>query len=508
MGRAWRLSPVAWVVTGLVACNGIVGIDDIYEGNRPGAGGDSGAGKGGSTSSAGKSGNSSEAGAAEGGRDAEGGTGTEPLGGAFAEPMGGAGSSGDNAGGAPSPTGGAVRGHVIDFWGHPLPNIPVQIGDTLVSTDKSGAFTVEDAPAVYDATLAYTFTSEFQVAAWAYLGLTRRDPTLQMYVGSARRDGELYVTFVPKPTLAANQRIDVAIGGPDGAETYDAVSASGTTEFPDWYGPAQTAETAHGLLWQTDAQKLPVKYLAYDSKSLPLNETTTANLTLDLTPSTITTGSIQGSVTPAGVGVRRNLVFLTFSSNARLELVRDAGADEFSYVAPSLPGASLTVAASEGSSYSGFAVAYLGGLAVGAKPALTIPTPLTPQTPASGTKNVTAATKFTFAGDTAGPYVAQFFSQDPDDPSAPASRYQTIYVVTAKKQFTLPTILGGGFALYPNRRYVWTVATHGPYASVDALAKEGGFLDSFSWDEETPQGPLRDAGQFTDSDVLEFSTAP
>lgn len=500
-----RLAPLAYAAALLAACNGIVGIDDLYEGERPGAGGtgsDAEAGEGG-TSSAGTSGS--------------GGAGAAPEGGTTAEPEGGAGAGagpgpepvgGQNTGGAPDPAGGTVKGHVIDFWGHPLPNIPVQIGDTLVSTDKLGAFTVEDAPAVYDATLAYTFTSEFQVAAWAYLGLTRRDPTLQIYVGSERRTGDLDIDLLPKPTLAAGQRIDVAIGGPDGAEVYDAVATGGTTEFPDWYGPAQTMQTGHGLLWQTDANKLPTKYVAYDTDSFQLTETATTTLTLDLSASTIQTGNIQGSVTPAGVGDRRNLVFLSFPSSARIELVRLAGPNDFSYLAPSIAGSTLTVAASEGFAYEGFAVAHVGGLAPGDKPSLVIPTPVTPQTPASGTKNVTSATKFTFAGQTSGPYVAQFFSQDPDEPNAPASRYQTVYIVTAQKQFTLPTILGGGFSLYANRRYLWTVATHGAYPSVDALAKEGGFLDSFSWDEETPRGPLRDSGEFTDSDVSEFTTAP
>jgi hypothetical protein len=43
---------------------------------------------------------------------------------------------------------------------------------------------------------------------------------------------------------------------------------------------------------------------------------------------------------------------------------------------------------------------------------------------------------------------------------------------------------------------------------MDELVNEDGFLDPFSWDEETARGPARARGEFTDSDFLEFRTAP
>jgi hypothetical protein len=498
MSSTARVIPWACSFALLAACNAIVGIDGVHEGPRPGAGGAKA--EGGGTAERGGDGNV----VPEGGSDAE------PMGGSSA--LGGEGpspSAGDGSGGAPEPATGRVSGHVIDFWRHPLSNIPVQIGDTLVTTDKNGAFTVEDVPATYDVSMVYTYTSAFQVAAWAYLGLTRRDPTLQMYVGSERRSGDLDITFVPKPTLGANQKIAVAIGGVDGANTYDPVSVNGTSEFPDWYGPATASQTGHGLLWQTNAQKLPTSYVAYDSALLQLGETVATTLTLNLTASNIASDNIQGTVTPAGFATRHNLMFLRFKSDATLQLLNESGAtDSFSYLAPSIPNSTLMVAATEGSAFGGYAVAYADGLAPGAKPELAIPTPMTPATPSSEATNVDGATHFSFGGDTPGPYVVNFYSQDPDDPNAPASRYQTIYVVTAKKQFTLPSFLGGGFALYKNRRYIWTVATHGAYTSMDALASEDGFLDPFSWDEETAQGPSRETGEFTDSDFLELRTAP
>ena len=44
--------------------------------------------------------------------------------------------------------------------------------------------------------------------------------------------------------------------------------------------------------------------------------------------------------------------------------------------------------------------------------------------------------------------------------------------------------------------------------TLSRLVNEDGFLDAFSWDEETARGPARAKGEFTDSDFLDFRTAP
>jgi hypothetical protein len=130
-------------------------------------------------------------------------------------------------------------------------------------------------------------------------------------------------------------------------------------------------------------------------------------------------------------------------------------------------------------------------------------------TPAAGAKNVDQTTKFSVKdpGGNPGPYLSIFYSQDPPDPNA-NQVYQAIYVVTAETQFTFPTIIGGGLALYAGNDYLWSVATFGPYGSVDAMAIPGGYLDEFSWDEINATGPRRVSGEFTDSDLRRFTTKP
>jgi hypothetical protein len=91
-----------------------------------------GGGASGAPSSGGTSGNSSEVGG-------EGGAST-PAGGESSE------------GGAPASTG-AVEGRVIDFWGHPVPNVPVGIGDQTDVTDRDGKFSIADVTTPYEVSL-------------------------------------------------------------------------------------------------------------------------------------------------------------------------------------------------------------------------------------------------------------------------------------------------------------------------------------------------------------------
>jgi hypothetical protein len=500
--RATRLTPLVWLL-GLGACTSILGIDDLHQGPRPGSGGD-GATAGETNDTAGEgntAGKTSIAGTANnvGGQPAQGGAPGE------AGAVGNSGGAGPE-GGAPN-SGSTVRGHVIDFWGHKVPNIPVQIGDTLGSTDANGEFVFEGVPASYDVSFVFDHPGfPEQSDAWVYQGLTRRDPTLQMYAGTVERSGTVDINLLPKPTITATQTIWVALGGTDGSTVYDDLSVDGYKgTYAYWYGPATAQQTAHGLIWQQNANGLPTSYLAYDSALVALAETGLAKITLDLSKTTIDSGNVQGTVTANAGGSRANQVYLRFNSNAKMTLVDDsAGPNSFTYLVPSIPNSSLTAAAIEGSQYEGWAIAHADGLAVGAKPALKIPPLVTILTPAGGASGVSAATKFAFQSGTGqtGPFVLQFYSQADDLP------YQTIYVVTTKKQVTLPPIIGGGFNLYPNSGYIWSVATHGTFASVDDMAVAGGFLDEFSRDEETADGPRNTTGEFSDSVPRGFTTAP
>lgn len=502
MQRSLRLSSLIWATTALVACNSIVGIDDLYEDGRPGTGGtESSAGDGGTTS-AGASGSGDSGGMSE---PTEGGSGSEPLGGGGAgpgpEPIGG-----QNAGGAPEPGGSTVAGHVIDFWGHKLANVPVRIGDAVTSTDDDGAFVFEDVPATYD----ISFVAEYLIStvprtwAWYYHGLTRRDPTLQANLGMVPSYGKLDLT-PQNAVLGPNQTISVAVGGVDGNNDFPEVATTNSVKNLSWEGGSTTNATAHGLQWQRDAAtKLPTSYVAYDSTPVGLSENATPKISLDFSPETIDSAVIEGTVTPVTDDARYNEVYLQFTSGTTLRLISEVQApNTFSYLVPSLPGSTLTVLATEGDyEFGPYSIARASGLAPSANPSLVLPKAVELTGPGNDTQGVTTKTNFTFqsAASNPGPFVVQIENADVNGPNA------TLFIVTAEKKFTIPEKIAADFALHADNYFEWRVATHGKLGSVDAMTGPEGFLQPFDLYNEVPHGPRQADGEYSLSTGRLFTT--
>lgn len=512
-----RLAPLLWLLS-LGACTSILGIEDLHEGRRDGStGAEGGDGNTGATSSSGGKSNVAGSTSNDSGAPTSGGVPSENNAGAGNDTTTGGQETAEGGAGGAAPVLSPVHGHVIDFWGHPVANLPLQIGDTLTTTDDKGAFTVDSVPAEYDVSTVRdhdTFNGP-AADAWVYLGLTRRDPTLQVFWGGEEQLGYAAYTFNPKPTLGASQTIWVGFGGVDGNSYDDNVYATGSTSSNVyWYGADTTKQTLHALLWQYDANSLPTSFLAYGSADMNLSSIDdNLSVPVPFTKSTIDGATLQGTVTSSGSGTRHNQLYLGFADNARIRLVDDdrpkAALDAFSYKVPtSISGANITVAAIQGYAYEGYQVAHADGVN-GSVPALKMPPLVVQLTPSEGAKNVDKTTKFTFKdpGGNPGPYVAAFYSQDPPDPNT-VQTFQAIYVVTAKTQFTIPTILGGGIEMYPGNDYLWSISTFGPYPSVDAMTSPGGFMDEFSRDEDRAYGPHRASGEFTDTEVRRFTTKP
>lgn len=502
MSRSLRLSPIVWLLS-LGACTSVLGIEDLHEGPRPGTGVTTG---GTDSAQAGKTNT--------GGKNGTGGS-TEPNGGstnagAVNQPNGGAGAEGGmgnqaGAGGELNPDDPTVRGHVIDIWGHKLPDIPVQIGDTLTTTDANGAFVIANAPASYDVSLDIEFQqgAQHRSFGWVYQGLTRRDPTLQVKWGLPFRSGQTELA-PPGVTVGAGEKISVTMGGKDG-NTNTTLPTTGANPYAYWEGTETTSSAvAHALYWQYDPDtELPTNYFDYTSSSILLNENETAKLGLTLTKGTLTTGNLQGTATPVGSD-RKDQVWIHFTNGALMTLVAETGGANFSYLVPTLPKSSLTMAASEGDPYWGeCGIVVADGLTATSKPAFDIPKPVKLTAPADELQNVNEATVFSFSTSAnPGPYVVQFNNVDTAGP------FQTIYVVTDKAQLSIPPVIGGGMQLKANNLIQWRVATHGAYASVDEMAGPGGGLQPFNDYGIEMDGIPRDGGKFTASFSRTFTTAP
>ena len=522
--RFGRLAPLASLLPlMLAACSSLLGIEELHEGPAPGGG--TGAESGADSAGLGGASGASKGGNSNANAGTVGDMGGEPNIGVAGDgtTQGGSGGRGGSAGGSAGKAGGSggsvggtpVTGHLIDYWGHKLPGVPVEIDGTKVTSDAQGAFTVPNVAAEYEASvLVKDADNSALVANWVFQGLTRRDPTLQVEVDivSHHQDVEIDGSGL-STTLTGTRTFSVAAAGPDGQDEFQDVVPDGFTEGSSlWFGPATTTETAYGLIWEPDAKDLPTSYVAFDSKTLALvsGSSSKASLNFDLTADTINASPIAGTVTPAGSDTRENWAYVRFSGNAAITLVRDqTGSNTFSYLMPSLTDGTIVFAASEGDSTSGgFGLVHKDGLAAGASGiAAKIPAPASNLAIAPAGK-VSGTTVFSFqtAGGNTGPFLIQFVNQDQNS-------LERLFIVTAKTSFTLPKVVTNGNALLRGNSYYWRIQTHGVFGSVDAMAVPTGYLDEFSgsgywFGKALPVGPRRGDGAFSMSSSQLITLAP
>lgn len=502
-----RFAPLSSLLA-LAACTSVIGIEDLHQEARPSSGGTTNGNAGTNTSSGGSdSGKTGSGGNASSG-SSQGGSSTPNAG----SNSGGntAGSNIGGAGGTPEPTAGPVHGTLIDFWGRALGNVTVQIGDETAATDRDGKFSIEsNVPAEYDVSFKLERESGDKVYGWVYQGLTRRDPTLQVYQGREDRDTDGYATITSEDTPGTNDTISGAWGTADGSYEKQELDTSQNGNYfsPKWQGAASNMGTAHALLWTKNAAtELPSGYKSYESKLIALEASTDASMSFALKTMTITSGNVTGTVSPVGAGDRKNGVFIRFKSGATMTLASHTpDADAFSYLVPQLTDASVSVAASETDGNDALSVVHKDALGPGDSVGeLVIPAPAAVIGPTGGAAEaVDDATQFSFRGsaDSPGAYVVHIEADQ---------FYQSLYIVTQKTMFTLPKVLNGAYSLTSGRVYRWTVETHGGFKTVDQAAQAGGFLDSYAGPTNfsaagKPMGTKQESGSYTCTGLAFFT---
>jgi hypothetical protein len=491
------------------ACASIIGYEDLHEGPLGDASSATGAGGNviGASGSAGASVTSSSGGN-NGGSDNPGGAGE---GGAAGDStgMGGASDGGTATkpdGALDAPVANAVAGTVIDYWKHPVPNATVALGTQSVVTAADGKFQFANVPASYDisVTLGKSPTGSAYNQGWLFQGVTRRDPTLQIYRALAAHgfnDNTTLSSTIAGLTfpLPSQRAVKLAFGSPDGTFQYEPdYNPYDDASDPDWRGPSTTQGTLHALLWTysgTTSTDPPASYLGYDSLPLTLVAGTTVHAALDVSKmKTIASAATAGNVTSSSTSQRENDVYLVFGSRAILQLVSvTATTPSFSYIMPTIPESSITISAQRGFFTSPpFSIAHTDNLTAGMTGvALTIPDPpalIAPFDSATGLNDMT-----------------DFSWTNPGKVSYVAFRFDTVvyYVVTAGNKTKFPKFGVNGLEL-PSGAGTWSVETHG-YATVDDATGPNGGLDPFAatgifW------GPPRGSGSFAWSETRSLTT--
>jgi hypothetical protein len=397
-----------------------------------------------------------------------------------------------------------VSGRVIDFFRHPLADVPVTIGEATALTNAQGQFAIRGVEGPYTASLTLTYQKNNAPAHFGYVyeGLTRSDPTLQVYAGAPEHSGDFTVSVSNADFSDRTRKAVFAFTSPDGSSHTD-LDAETTTFGVPWTGPATTVGAAHVLLVlrsDTFEGDPPLAYEAHRSSTLAVQEGSVASASYDLSPSALAVANLGGVVSGGTASDRRNFVSLRFVDGAILPLIDDNDQPRaFSYLLPRLPESAVSFAAATGFD-APYAVVHRENLdAAQIGIALAIPNPVTLSSPGNGAV-VTPSTPFTWSGSsqTARSFVWHLAFTDTND---------GMFVITNRTQITLPQF-ADGFSVPPNTNVYWSVETHGEQTNVDALAGPDGFLDSFALGSGFPQGPNVADGYFTESERRDFTVGP
>jgi hypothetical protein len=403
-----------------------------------------------------------------------------------------------------------VHGAVIDFRRRAVAGARVTVGATAVDTDARGRFDIGGVTPPYDVSLVVKRATgvgpEWDV--WAYRGLTRSDPTLQVVTAQPRHGANVKTRVVgAQPTLDdPKQALALAFAGADSSWCRNMVAPDMQFQA-DWNGPAAIAGNAHVLRWmRVDwGDERPVGFAAYDHHPLALDDNGgVTDVDFDVRKQAISTGTVSARVRNAAEGTVEGWAFLQFPDGAAIPILRDTrvAGGAFHAMVPRLADATITVAATSGflmgpSARAPFAVAHRGGLTADApEVALDMPAPPALLEPPDRSSGVNAATEFRWSGD-----ARVFVLRLESDRWA-----RNVYVVTGERHARIPPLDPLGVALSSGESYTWSVAVHGGPRTVDEAAGPAGFIDNFGVAEQ-PTRPGAESGTFARSERFGLTTA-
>jgi hypothetical protein len=389
----------------------------------------------------------------------------------------------------------------VDFYLRPVPNAEVTIGEQTTETDSSGEFTIDDVPETYD--VLFKVDPDGSTISYMYVGLSRRDPTLQVYFAFDNRSNDYTLEVIGIPM--GPDFVDAVFSNPV-IPYYPIELEAGYLHagylhesFVDFSGPsAGLNTTVHGLQWSgmasTDATPT---FTAVTSKDAIFNGPD-IDIQFDSWTSITSVANVSGSIENADAEPAWLNLFLRFNDGAALMLLdKELGTnpEPYAFPAPSVPDAAITVAAYQNPPEGGWAITHADGVVPGSMaPTLTLPLPGEPIAPSPGAINVTSATKFRWSTGTSSP-CSVIYIED-------IAGHQAAGIVTCDSEMTIPDALGLTYNYYDDGYvydYRWYVETHGSFTTMDELSGSRGVLDSFGMLGTRPLGPNQDVGSYARS---------
>jgi hypothetical protein len=364
-----------------------------------------------------------------------------------------------------------VSGFVKDFNGEPVTGALVIIkGKGPVTTDANGGFTVSNVSKPYEARVIFSTDQ----TALVYQGLTRSDPTL-LYLGfsSSLKTATISGTVPP----AAGNMTKVIFVSSTMAWSTTANEVTGAYSIiVDWSGAANSVSGDILVLrWTQNTSGMPAQYNAYGTEdnltvsaggSFTNHNFSAANLTDP--PEQNISGSI---VRPTTSYQLYNKDLYLFFGNAEIPLGGEWGAslsDNFSYVVPSIAGATFGIDASASlNATPTYRETFYGkrGITAGSS-GITINLASSPQLniPAHNGSGIDTTTQFLWTMGSGGGI--NLLSIAPVNWGAGP----IYYIFTSANSASIPNLAPQGLGLPSNIQYRWSITQMFPVSSIDDVA--------------------------------------
>jgi len=344
-------------------------------------------------------------------------------------------------------------------------------------TDEQGRFSVDSVAETYDAEFRTSSRSGYYQRIYRFVGLTRRDPTLQFDrdVGELEARIELAANNLPSPQVG---NIGTGLGHPiDWFAPGDEGGLDNTSVAVVYDGDDPVTTELHAIFWK-DAG-VASDFYGFASQSIALNDVEDTLVTLSTWDSITEVGQLSGHISAPGTDPDVEVTaYAVFGDGASIPLqtVPWNSADQtFSLNVPNLS-SEATYSVSAVVRDDGNTWGHADGFALNASAtSINLELPRRPylQAPLDEVTGVSSGTVLRWTPSDAGACSMLLINN--------GAWYRGVRIVTCDSEFTLTEDLVSFFLQDDelDKTLYWSVQAHGDPADVDEMTGDSGFFDPY-----------------------------
>lgn len=369
----------------------------------------------------------------------------------------------------------ALAGKVIATNGAPVEGATVRVGTSFATTDAAGAFSLSGISPPY----GISATSPDGLLTSFYAGLRRMDPTLVVFDVAPAFPRSASVTGAlsggagfPKPD---GHEAGVAFRSPEAAGSSAVQAGVATYQLgASWSGPPAVTGALHALGWQVDADKRPVSYDGYGSRTGVALASGSMATGQDVALSAIGSSSVAGTILNAPSNSASISMSVVLGDGARLRILPPPGdpspfpysgyVSTFSIPTPVVAGATIDLVARQDYAGGPYQEVHRHGLAAGETGVLlAFGGPPIQGSPVNGTIIAPGQVFSWHTMPDAPVYVISF--RGPSG-SPGYDIFTTVPAFAIPADFTMPS----------STSYTWLIRGSSAFATVEEAAGSGGFM--------------------------------